>query len=133
MDIEKKLLAMEKRILKLEKALSIEKEKNEIAVVQEKPKDITTQFFKDVVDNTGMYTQFIDYLVDKWSDREHSSAELIKFYSYWTESNQSWTKQRWQMEKTFDVKRRLATWFSRSSSFSKPVKQIENKRSKFTC
>lgn len=35
--------------------------------------------------------------------------ELFKFYNYWVETWKSW-KQRWEMQKTFELKRRLATW-----------------------
>lgn len=35
--------------------------------------------------------------------------ELLKFYNYWSEKWKSW-KMRWQMEKTFELKRRLITW-----------------------
>ena len=44
--------------------------------------------------------------------------ELNKFISYWTEKNGSGRKQKWEMEKTFEVKRRLATWFSNANKFS---------------
>lgn len=47
-------------------------------------------------------------------------AEIKKFISYWTEKNTAGTKQRWQMEKVFEVKRRLATWFSNAGKFQKP-------------
>lgn len=46
-----------------------------------------------------------------------ADVELRKFYSYWTEKNSTGKKQRWQMEKTFEVNRRLATWFSRAGTF----------------
>jgi len=36
--------------------------------------------------------------------------EFQKFIIYWTERNKSGTKQRWQQQPTFEVKRRLATW-----------------------
>ena len=36
--------------------------------------------------------------------------ELWKFRSYWTELNVSGTKHRWQLQKTFELKRRFATW-----------------------
>ncbi len=40
--------------------------------------------------------------------------EMIrKFFEYWTESNKSHTKMRWELEKTWDAKRRLITWASR--------------------
>ncbi len=38
-------------------------------------------------------------------------ADMINdFYSYWTEPNKSGTKMRYELEKTWDVKRRLSRW-----------------------
>ena len=38
-------------------------------------------------------------------------VELLKsFYEYWTEPNQSGTKMRFELEKTWEVGRRLVTW-----------------------
>lgn len=37
--------------------------------------------------------------------------EMGKFVSYWTEPTKSGKKQKWELEPTFDVKRRLGTWF----------------------
>jgi len=44
--------------------------------------------------------------------------ELSKFDSYWTELNKSWTQQRWQQQKTFEVQRRLATWLNNNKTKS---------------
>ena len=45
---------------------------------------------------------------------ETYGKELIRaFYDYWTEPNKSKTKMRFELEKTWDVKRRLNTWASR--------------------
>lgn len=44
--------------------------------------------------------------------------EIKKFISYWTEPTPSGKKQRWEIEKTFEVKRRLITWLSRANKFS---------------
>jgi DNA-binding Lrp family transcriptional regulator len=41
-------------------------------------------------------------------------AELKKFIMYWTEPNKSGTKQKWQLQQTFDVKRRIYTWLARA-------------------
>lgn len=41
--------------------------------------------------------------------------EIWKFQKYWTEKNKSWTKSRWELEKTFEVHLRLATWFKRAN------------------
>ena len=38
-------------------------------------------------------------------------TELLKFRAYWTEPTRSGRKTRWELQPTFDVKRRLGTWF----------------------
>jgi hypothetical protein len=43
--------------------------------------------------------------------------ELNKFYSYWTEPNKSNTKLKFQMEKTWDLKRRVNYWFDNAEKF----------------
>lgn len=50
-----------------------------------------------------------------YTTEEPVKVEMRKFFSYWTEPNKSGTRQRWELQKTFDIKRRLYTWFSRSS------------------
>ena len=40
------------------------------------------------------------------------------FFMYWTEPNKSKTKLRYEMEKTWDVKRRLANWANRDKTFN---------------
>lgn len=44
--------------------------------------------------------------------------EIRKFEMYWTELNATGTKERWQKEPTFQVERRLVTWFSKKKEFS---------------
>lgn len=45
--------------------------------------------------------------------------EMVReFYNYWTEPNKSGTKMRYELEKTWDAKRRLATWANRQHTFS---------------
>lgn len=46
------------------------------------------------------------------------SDEKKKFYNYWTELNKSGKRQRWELEKTFDVGRRWDTWQERASKFN---------------
>jgi len=40
------------------------------------------------------------------------------FYMYWSEPNKSKTKLRYEMEKTWDVSRRLANWANRDKAFN---------------
>ena len=49
----------------------------------------------------------------------YPSEMLDKFCNYWTEKNKSCTKMRYEMEKTFEVSRRLATWASRDKAINK--------------
>jgi len=51
-----------------------------------------------------------EFLVSRGLDEQTADNELDKFISYWTELTKSGNKQRWELEKTFEVKRRLATW-----------------------
>jgi hypothetical protein len=54
------------------------------------------------------YNRLIDY-VDKYG------AQMVReFYDYWTESNEGGARMRFEMEKVFDIARRLATWSKRS-------------------
>lgn len=44
--------------------------------------------------------------------------EIDKFCDYWTEPNKTGTKVRWELEKTFEVTRRLKTWLNNFNKFS---------------
>lgn len=49
---------------------------------------------------------------------------LQAFYGYWTEHNANGRKMRFEMEKVFDIPRRLATWASNENKFGrKPAPQ----------
>ena len=44
---------------------------------------------------------------------------LLEFYKYWTEPNKSNTKFRMELEKTWDLTRRLENWAKNDKSFTK--------------
>jgi len=50
---------------------------------------------------------------------QNQIEEIKKFVSYWTEPNKSKTKVRWELEKTWDMKRRVGTWMRNSVKFNK--------------
>jgi hypothetical protein len=52
------------------------------------------------------------------ADPEFVDDKFEEFWLYWTEPNESGTKKRWELEATFDVKRRLRTWFKNADKFS---------------
>ena len=54
---------------------------------------------------------------DKYTD------DMIKeFVQYWTETNPSKTKMRFELQKTFDIGRRLANWYKNSKNFKSKEK-----------
>lgn len=100
-------------------AMPVEESRVEKSRVEEsmnkQPKKIAEDFFND----KNQQQQVIDYLVENGASVERAAAEIDKFVDYWTEPNPSGTKVRWQLEKTFDVKRRLKTWFNNFEKFNK--------------
>jgi len=53
---------------------------------------------------------------------KYGGQMIDKFYTYWSEPNRSYTKMKYEMQKTWDLKRRLHTWSMNNfggSSFTK--------------
>jgi predicted transcriptional regulator len=48
---------------------------------------------------------------------DYPKSMLEGFYDYWSEPNKSKTKERWQLQPTFEIGRRLKTWAKREKSF----------------
>lgn len=46
---------------------------------------------------------------------QYDSGILKNFFNYWSELNSARTKMRWQMQPTFEVSKRLATWYRNST------------------
>jgi len=58
--------------------------------------------------------------------REDLGNEFDNFMEYWTEPNLKSGKLRWELEKFFDIKRRITTWMNNSKKFApnKPQQQL---------
>ena len=60
---------------------------------------------------------------------ETYKKEMIRaFFDYWTEPNKSETKMRFELERTWDVKRRLFTWASRDNKFNTYKNETDKRR-----
>lgn len=101
------------------------------------PMEITKLFFECVesivkkVDHP--YTENFKSMISKIHDelpgmpKAFLWVEVQDFTKYWTELAQRGNKQRWQMQKTFEVSRRLGTWLRNSRNYQ--MKQtIRNRR-----
>ena len=104
-----------------------------------KPADITENFFKgindlrnkketDEVSTEGeAMRKFLCGLKEKYPNASKNIIwdEIQKFERYWTELNSTGTKMKWQKQETFQVDRRLVTWFAKKDQFKKV--EITNK------
>lgn len=52
---------------------------------------------------------------------------LQDFFEYWSEHNPDGKKMRWEMEKVFDINRRLTTWSNNQTKY-KPFQQPKEER-----
>jgi Mn-dependent DtxR family transcriptional regulator len=60
------------------------------------------------------------FLVEVSAFKELYSVEMLEaFVDYWSEPNKSKTKLRYELQKTFDIARRLKTWSKNESKFNK--------------
>lgn len=63
-----------------------------------------------------------DIDIDSFIEDYDSSLDYIKknlrdFYLHWSEKKINWKKEKWEMEKTFDVNRRFHKWLSNSAKW----------------
>ena len=60
-----------------------------------------------------------------------SDVMLVDFINYWTESNTTGKKMRFEMEKVFDISRRLSKWKINSKKFAREKVETKTFESKF--
>jgi hypothetical protein len=55
--------------------------------------------------------------------QEHSKDTMKAFYDYWSEPNKSKSKMKWEVEKTWDLERRVTRWANNNFNSSKSTTQ----------
>lgn len=75
------------------------------------PSQSMKNFITSVREKDSHYQSLLEKLAEGGIEEDISSRELDKFLDYWCELTKSGTKQRWETEKTFEVRLRLKTWF----------------------
>ena len=79
------------------------------------PAQKANSFFQQCSEQNGdEYVKTLLYLEHLGHTRNEAVFQLERFFLYWTEPSNNGKKQRWQMEKTFEVGRRLMTWATRT-------------------
>jgi len=93
------------------------------------PKENAERFFRIVEAESVEFEEFISKIPSKIPPVT-AREEIKNFCRYWTELTQGGRKQRWECQKTFEVQKRLATWFNNLGKWSHSGSQ-NNKRRAF--
>jgi len=84
-------------------------------------------------DNNQSNQNKLDVIQQKFYDSlvgfvdEFGRKTIREFYEFWSEPNKSKTKIRWQLEKTWDTKRRIQRW--KRNNFSNEKNRSTNRNS----
>lgn len=78
----------------------------------------------EFINNPSLQEKALEYITSKGIREETAKKEILSFISYWTEPTKNGKKQRWELQETFDVRRRLITWVSK-------IKELGNKKQTF--
>lgn len=81
---------------------------------------------KDINNNIDSRKQKFASTLKEFSNI-YSRDMLKEFYAYWTEPNKTNTKFRQELEKTWDIKRRLDAWSKNDKTFKSNKPQTEKK------
>lgn len=74
---------------------------------------------KSFLEDESYFQKLVGFLTNEKGLPENKVIEeLNNFKGYWGERTKDGTKQRWQLEKTFELKRRLGTWFKNAPKFN---------------
>lgn len=111
----------------------IKKEEGKVAIAPTStPKAQARAFFDGVLDlvekRDTPLAQEVQGFLREVSQVNNVPKEVIwkvvrNFCQYWTERNPTGTKEKWEMQKTFEVKLRLGTWFRKEGhgTFAAPA------------
>ncbi len=68
------------------------------------------------------------FVSEVWNFKDKYSPEMLtKFCNYWTEKNKSGSKMKFEMQETFEISKRLATWDNRDKEIFKPTLKQEER------
>jgi hypothetical protein len=100
--------------VEVEKETELEKKENSIGASAPAPQKI---------DLGKKQKEFYDSLVP--FVKQYGKKLIRSFYEYWSEPNKSKTRIKWEMEKTWDLGKRLIRWQQNDDRFSKNLKHEE--------
>jgi uncharacterized protein YdaU (DUF1376 family) len=71
----------------------------------------------DFIENAsiGNFEPYLSQLIDSGVPAPYAQDQLKSFFLYWSEPTPSGRKKLWETKPTFEIRRRLATWFKNDS------------------
>ena len=72
--------------------------------------------------------KFIEEVNNIIKGKKYTNSETNNFVGFWTETNRSNTKMRFEMQPTFDISRRLGTWVRNNKEWKIKNKKENNER-----
>lgn len=94
----------EEEIEKKRKTVNGRRKENDLSAAKAALNERKKKFYESLVPYVGKYTK-----------------EMVReFYDYWTEFNRSQTHMRYELERTWELGKRLATWAKRSEVKARP-------------
>ena len=101
---------------KKEKNILVTNMEEEISKEILPPKNKIT--FQDLL-KENFNEDFINKLKVKYGiTSEELKTETELFILYWTEKSPNWNKEKWEMEKTYEIQRRFYTWLAKNKKWS---------------
>lgn len=92
--------------------------------IESNHREAPTLTISDFFGNKDAQEKTYTFLISRRIPADLARRELAKFIAYWTEPSKTNSHVRWQGEKYFDVRRRLATWFNRVKEYkNRPVER----------
>lgn len=91
--------------------------------IEDTPRTKMQKFLLSVEEKNDDFLKLIEILIGKGMNKDFATSEIAKFARYWAERTKNGQKQRWETQKTFEVNRRLATWFENASKWGKTEKK----------
>ena len=92
-----------------------EEEKNRTEEIRITPSQETKDFFS----NSVKQEEIIKGLLEKGFNENWVRQEIKKFINHWTEKTKSGKFEKWEKQETFEVGRRLTTWFNNAIKWQK--------------
>jgi hypothetical protein len=68
--------------------------------------------------NTEINEREEKFKADVFAFANYNATMLTQFFDYWSETNKSGKKMRWEMEKTWDLKKRLNRWYTNDKNWN---------------